>query len=95
MCSNAATQVTGSKDFFFFYVNYSSVMCALLDEKFPTKLPTYNKYCYGEIVKTWCAVVINQTVIDSDVVLKQIITDLRGRRALDKNQLLPRHLIDI
>lgn len=79
-------------------VGYKSVMYGLLDEKMSVKQKELSQLiisitCF-KLWKTRCVMVLEQTVIDSDTVVKQILTDLRRRRTLDKNQILPWSQLD-
>ena len=74
-------------------INYNSVMYGLITENIPLK----HKELYQLVIiittyklwKTRCAMSIQQTVIDGDMVIKHILADLRKRRTLDKKTVSP------
>ena len=74
-------------------LSYKSVMYCIIDE-----ILSENQKELLQIIicivciklwKTRCCMIIQQTVINSDDVCKQVLTELRRRRTMDKKQLLP------
>lgn len=82
-----------------FIRNYRSVTYGLLEEIMPTKKKELFQLVISivcqKLWKTRCVISIHQTVIDSDMVVKQILTELRRRRTLDKTQSLPWSSLDL
>ena len=81
-----------------FNLCYNSVMYCIIDDKLPSKhtKPIQLIICIvcSNLCKTRCAMIIRQTVIDSETVFKQILTDPR-RRTMDKSQHLPRNILSL
>ena len=76
-----------------FVISYKSVMYCIvvetLSEKQKELLQIIICIVCIKLWKTRCCMVIQQTVINSDDVCKQVLAELRRRKTLDKKQLLP------
>ena len=76
-----------------FDVEYASIMYCILDEGMVIKHRELFQLviCITcmKIWKTRCKMILNQTIINSGTIVKQIISELRRRKTLDKSQTLP------
>ena len=76
-----------------FNIKYSSIMYCILDEKMDIKNRELCRLviCITcmQIWKTRCKMILNQTIINRDTIVKQILTELRRRRSLDKSETQP------
>ena len=74
-------------------LSYKSVMYCIVDEPLPEKQKELLKIIICivcmKLWKTRCCMVIQQTVINSADVCKQVLAEIRRRRTLDRKQLLP------
>ncbi|KAL7402276.1 hypothetical protein ABVT39_012400 [Epinephelus coioides] len=82
-----------------FNLNYGSVMYGLLEDTMPARKKELFELIISIVcVKLWktrCVMIIKQTVIDCDMVVNQVLTDLRRRKTLDRAQSLPWNLLDL
>ncbi|KAL7401490.1 hypothetical protein ABVT39_000409 [Epinephelus coioides] len=82
-----------------FNLNYGSVMYSLLEDTMPARKKELFELIISIVcVKLWktrCVMIIKQTVIDCDMVVNQVLTDLRRRKTLDRAQSLPWNLLDL